>query len=140
MYLRSVLKLTHAAAQLMIEAAAQEATRLGAPVNVVVVDESGLDIAFLRMDGAKFLSIDSARAKALTASSRRKPTTTVPEELAIGLGFASGGRVTAMAGGLPIMLDGVCVGGVGIGSATDEDDIAIARAALRAVGAPTFED
>ncbi|QZO02212.1 heme-binding protein [Chenggangzhangella methanolivorans] len=119
----------------MIAAAVAEATRLGAPVNVVVVDESGVDLAFVRMDGAKFLSIETARAKAQTSASHRRPSTRIPADIATGLAFASGGRITDMAGGLPVFIDGACVGGIGIGSASDEDDIAIARAALAAVGA-----
>ncbi|MDR4306020.1 heme-binding protein [Chelatococcus sambhunathii] len=119
----------------MIESAVAAATRLGAPVNVVIVDESGVDLAMVRMDGAKFLSIETARAKAQTAASHRRPTTKIPSEIASGLAFASGGRITDMAGGLPVMFDGACVGGVGIGSASDEDDIEIALAALSAIGA-----
>jgi uncharacterized protein GlcG (DUF336 family) len=40
-----------------------------------------------------------------------------------------------MAGGLPIVVDGVCVGGIGVGSAPDAEDVAIARAGLAAIGA-----
>lgn len=133
--LRAALKLTHAGALAMVEAAVATAMRIGAPVNVVIVDESGVDLAFLRMDGAKFLSIDTARAKAQTAASHRRPTTKIPAEIATGLAFASGGRITDMAGGLPVMVDGACIGGIGIGSASDEDDIEIALAALAAIGA-----
>lgn len=133
--LRPALKLTHAGALIMIGAAVETAARLGAPVNVVIVDESGVDLAMVRMDGAKFLSIATARAKAQTAASHRRPTTKIPAEIAAGLAFASGGRITDMAGGLPVMIDGACIGGIGIGSASDEDDIEIARAALAAIGA-----
>lgn len=135
---RLVPRLTHAGALRALDAAAAKAAEMGAPVNIVVVDEGGVDLAMLRMDGAKFLSIETARSKAMTAASHRKPTTQIPADLALRLAIASGSRITDMAGGLPIVIDGVCVGGIGIGSASDEDDIAIARAALAALGAQDF--
>ena len=50
------------------------------------------------------------------------------------LAVASGGKITAMAGGLPIWIDGECVAGVGIGGASDEEDIEIAKAGIEAIG------
>ncbi|GLK81485.1 GlcG/HbpS family heme-binding protein [Methylopila turkensis] len=135
--IRSAPKLTHAGALAMIGAAVAHAEAIGAPVIVVIVDESGVDLAMARMDGAKFLSIETARSKAQTSASHRRPTPKIPADIATGLAFASHGRITQMAGGLPIMIEGQCVGGIGIGSASDEDDIAIATAALAAIGAET---
>lgn len=128
-------KLTHAGALRMIEAGVAKAVEIAAPVNIVIVDESGCDLAMVRMDGARFLSIETARSKAQTASSHRRSTQKVPADIAVGLAFASLGRITQMAGGLPIVFDGHTVGGIGVGSATDEEDIAIAEAALKAIGA-----
>jgi glc operon protein GlcG len=51
------------------------------------------------------------------------------------LAVASGGKITAMAGGLPVWIAGECVAGVGIGGASDEDDIEIARAGIEGIGA-----
>jgi uncharacterized protein GlcG (DUF336 family) len=135
--IRLAPKLTHAGALRMIEAGVAKALEIGAPVNIVIVDESGCDLAMVRMDGARFLSIETARSKALTASSHRRPTQKVPADIAVGLAFASLGRITQMAGGLPIVFDGQTVGGIGVGSATDQEDIAIAEAALAAIGAVT---
>lgn len=119
----------------MLAVAEAKASEIGAPVNIVIVDEGGNDLALLRMDGAKFLSVSTARTKARTSASHRCPTTEIPIGIAQGLALASGGQITDMAGGLPIVVDGTCVGGIGIGSASDEDDITIALAALAAIGA-----
>ena len=53
------------------------------------------------------------------------------------LALASGGKITAMAGGLPVWIEGECVAGVGIGGASDEEDIQIAKAGIEAIGGRT---
>lgn len=85
------------------------------------------------MDEAYFLSIETARNKALTAASHKTDTRELPAAIAKELAIASGGKITAMAGGVPIWFRGECIGGVGIGGASDEDDIAIARAGINSV-------
>jgi len=86
------------------------------------------------MDDAYFLSIETARNKALTAASHRIDTRQLPGDIAKELAVASGGKITAMAGGVPIWNDGECVGGVGIGGATDDEDIEIARHGISTAG------
>ncbi len=133
MFTRKTPKLAHRGVQRMLEAAVAEADAIEVHVNIVIVDESGVDLGMIRMDGAKFLSVETARAKARTAASHRVPTTEISSEIAEGLALASRGAITRMAGGLPIFVDGVCIGGIGIGSASDEDDIQIAHAAIQAL-------
>jgi glc operon protein GlcG len=132
---RPTIELTHVGALRMIEAAVAKASAIGFPVDIVVVDAGGQVVASLRMSGAFVLSMETATAKARTAASHRRPTTEIDAENAAALSRASGGVITHMAGGLPIVVDGVCVGGIGIGSAPDAEDIAIAQAALAAIGA-----
>lgn len=85
------------------------------------------------MDESYFLSIETARNKALTAASHKIDTRELPEAIAKELAVASGGKITAMAGGVPIWFQGECIGGVGVGGASDDDDIAIATAGIHAV-------
>jgi uncharacterized protein GlcG (DUF336 family) len=129
------IKLTHLAALRMLDAAIRKADELREAVDIVVVDEGCNVIASVRMDDAKLISMFTATTKASTAASHRRPTTEIDEAMAPSLASASGGRITNMAGGLPIVIDGVCVGGIGVGSAPDAEDIAIARAGLAAIGA-----
>jgi uncharacterized protein GlcG (DUF336 family) len=51
------------------------------------------------------------------------------------LAIASGGRLTNAEGGLPIFIEGVCVGAIGVGSGTSAQDVEVAKAALAAIGA-----
>ena len=129
------IKLSHAGAWKMMEAATAKASEIGFPVNIVVVDDGGNLLGCLRMDGAFTLSMKTAMSKAKTAASHRRPTTEINAVVASALSRASGGVITDMAGGLPIFVEGVCVGAIGIGSAPDAEDIMIARAALAAIGA-----
>lgn len=129
------LALTHQAALTMLAAAADKATEIGQPQCIVIVDASGEIIGSLRMTGAKFLSLRSARAKARTAASINNETSAIPEHMRAGLAAATGGAVTALGGGLPIRMGGVLVGGIGVGSGTGEQDIEVGRAALAAIGA-----
>jgi uncharacterized protein GlcG (DUF336 family) len=128
-------RLTHHGALTALQAAIAKALEIAQPVNIVVVDEGGNIVASVRMDGAKFLSMKTATAKAVSAASHRRPTTAIDADIAPSLASASGGWITNMAGGLPIVVDGVCVGGIGVGSAPDAEDVAIARAGLAAIGA-----
>lgn len=132
-------KLTHSGAMKMLAAAITKAEDTGQPQCIVIVDASGELLAEIRMTGAKFLSRKSARAKALTAASTGGPSANIPETVRSDIGMATGGNVTGLSGGLPIMIEGHLVGGVGIGSGTGEQDTAVALAALAAVGAATSD-
>ncbi len=135
----STLKLTHAGALKMLAAAVKKSEDMGVPQCITIVDESANLLAFSRMDGAKVLSIDTATAKARTAASSKNPTGKTPPHAENLMGLATGGRFTNLKGGLPIIVDGKCVGGIGVGSGTGDQDVEVANAALAAVkGAQTF--
>ena len=127
--------LTHAGVLAMLNAAVAAAEALGQPQCIVIVDASGEVLGEIRMTGAKFLSRKSARAKARTAASIGAPTTAIPEAARPHIAAATGGEVTGLGGGLPIRVDGVLLGGIGVGSGSPDQDIEVATAALMAVGA-----
>jgi uncharacterized protein GlcG (DUF336 family) len=135
MNFKTSLTLTHSATLAMLQAAVKKAEALDQPQCVVIVDASGELLGEIRMTGAKFLSRKSALSKALTAASIRGPSSNVPEAVRPAISAATSGNVTGLAGGLPIIKDGVCVGGIGVGSGSGEQDIEVALAALEAVGA-----
>lgn len=132
---RPALKLTHEGALKMLAAAVEKATAMGVPQNVNIVDEGGNLIAFVRMDGAKLLSRETSLSKAITAASHRQPSGRLNAADAPFLQHAAGQRLTNLIGGLPIVIDGVCVGGIGVGSGKGAEDVEVARAALAAIGA-----
>jgi len=124
----SLPRLTHAGALLVLQAAVARAEQIGVAQNVAVVDEGGNLLAFLRMDGAKLLSRETAISKAITAASHRQPTAGLDPELELKLAIAGGGRLTNLEGGQPLWMDGHCVGGIGVGSGTGAQDVDVARA------------
>lgn len=126
-------RLTHAGALAMLTAAALHAEQMGQPQCIVIVDASGVSVAELRMTGARFLSIESARNKAKTAASIGAPSDSIPEAFAAKLSAATGGQVTCLSGGLPILVDGTVIGGIGIGSGKPDQDVEVAEVGLAAL-------
>jgi uncharacterized protein GlcG (DUF336 family) len=131
-------------AEQVIDAACGRATEMGVPQNIAVVDNAGHLVAFRRMDGAKFFSIEIALAKAYTAAGARKATAdigpaTQPGEGGFGAQNLHGGRFTTLPGGVPLTVEGAVVGAVGVSSGTVAEDRAVADAAAawfaRTVGA-----
>jgi glc operon protein GlcG len=100
------------------------------PQCIAVVDEGCNLLAFVRMDGAKVLSEKSSIHKAMTAASSRMPTGQLPEELGAKLALATGGISTNLKGGLPIVVNGQVIGGIGVGSGTGDQDKEVANFAL----------
>lgn len=136
-YLRQVAQLTHSGVLAMLSAAVTEAEAIGQPQCIVIVDASGEVLGEIRMTGAKFLSRKSALTKAKTAASIGAPSAAIPETVRTAIGLATGGAVTGLGGGLPIRVDGHLIGGIGVGSGSEAQDVQVANAALAAIGAET---
>ncbi|RUM20497.1 heme-binding protein [Rhizobium vallis] len=127
--------LSQSGALAALRAAVEKAQEMGVPQCIFIVDPSGETIASLRMDGAKYLSMHTARAKARTAASIRNATGSMTPEFAVAAGIASNGGVTNLPGGLPIRFGGKLAGAIGVGSGTGDQDIEVGRAALAAIEA-----
>lgn len=130
-------RLTLEAAEAIVAAAKAEATAIGQPMNIAVVDAGGHLVAFARMDGAIFASIDISQRKAYTSAAMKLPTgalkdVTQPGAPLYGLEHSSGGLVT-FAGGIPLPgPDGEPVGAIGVSAGTVEQDQQVAEAGVRA--------
>jgi uncharacterized protein GlcG (DUF336 family) len=119
----------------VLGAAQAEASRLGVPVNVAVVDGAGHLSAFARMDGALRASIAIACDKAHTAALFEQPTAELAAKVLPGeplFGMRTD-RFLPIAGGVPLWMDQVLVGAIGVSSATIAQDDAIARAGAAAL-------
>ncbi len=119
-------------------AAVAKADAMAVPQCIAIVDNGGNLLAFARMDGAKPLSVDSATRKAISAASSRAPTGGMAEGLDIRLAIATQGKLLNVKGGLPIVVDGHTIGGIGVGSGTGDQDLEVAKAGVAALaGAKT---
>jgi glc operon protein GlcG len=127
------LKLTNEGPLKVLNKAVEQATLDGVPECIAIVDPGGHLLAFTRMDGAFTQSIDSAIAKARTAASFGVPTGYGNVSNEIKLQMASQGQRVNLFGGLPIIVDGHVIDAIGIGSATGEEDLALAKIAITAI-------
>jgi len=80
---RETICLTHDGALKAVAAGVARAVTIGVPQCLMVVDASGETLASLRMDGARFLSLRTAQAKARTAASINAATGGVAFEAAL---------------------------------------------------------
>ncbi|MTD54563.1 GlcG/HbpS family heme-binding protein [Amycolatopsis pithecellobii] len=137
--IRQVPTITNAAARQIVDAAVTAAAAAGQRSAIAVVDAAGQLSAFTRMDGAPPQAIQIAQDKAYTAAGFGMPTgqwhdfMTNDSPLAMG---APGGiaRLIPFGGGLPIIIDGHAVGGIGVSGGHWTDDTKVAEAAINAIG------
>jgi glc operon protein GlcG len=133
------LKLTSDGAMKLLNAAMAKAKEMGVPQCISIVDSGGHLLAFGRMDGAFSQSIDTSLMKAMTAASYGIPTGDIAAGIDLKLAIATQGKRVNLPGGLPIIVDGHVIGGIGVGSGTGEQDKQVANAALGALsGARRF--
>lgn len=122
-------------AKVLIEGATKKSDEMGIPMCIAVCDESGHMISFDRMDGGKISSISIAIDKAFTAAVARKPTHVYNElcqsgQPTFGIHITNDGHFSIIGGGLPVTVDGVIVGGIGLSSGTAHEDREVAEAAV----------
>jgi len=130
--------LTYAGARAVVDAAAARARALEVPVNIAVVDLAGALLAFARLDGAALLSGPIAQDKAYTvAAFNGVPTHAwfglIEAEPALREGIVHRDRLVIFAGGIPVIVDDVLVGAVGVSGGTAAQDRQIAEAGANAV-------
>ena len=143
MYVANSKRLTYAGAREMMTVATRKAHESGVAVSVAIVDAGGHLILLERMEGGRFHTVHSATTKAVCAASNGRSTSShgaqgQPLDVAhaVGLALAAGAeRWTAMEGGCPVIVEGECIGGVGVAGGDWQTDERIARAAVEAIGA-----
>jgi glc operon protein GlcG len=124
-----------AAARSMIAACEVKAGVAGKPVSIAVLDEGGHLIAFDRMDGARWATVEAAQGKAHTALMMGKPSGELADQLAGGaVQILAIPGVMPMRGGIPIWADGSLIGGIGVGGSLPSEDEGCARAGVEAAG------
>jgi uncharacterized protein GlcG (DUF336 family) len=129
-------------AQEIVNRAIAQAVEDGGAFVVSVVDESGVQKAFARMDGAPLLSVQVAQDKAYTAAGFGLPTDGwfdfIKEDEPLRVGAPTGiDRLVVFGGGYPITVDGAVIGGVGVSGGHYTQDMTVAQAGLRALEAGT---
>jgi glc operon protein GlcG len=118
-------------------AAAAEAEALAHQWNVTIaiVDDGGHLLALQRLDGAAPISAHIAPAKARTAALGRRESKVYEDIVNQGrTSFLSVPEIEALLeGGVPVMVDGHCIGAVGVSGVKSTEDAQIAKAGIAAL-------
>jgi glc operon protein GlcG len=105
-------------------------------VAISIVDSGGHAVMLQRLDGTQLASIRIAEGKARTAVEFRRPTKALEDVIAgggAGLRYSTVPEVNLMEGGVPIVVEGKIVGGIGVSGVDSKDDAEIARAGADAI-------
>lgn len=126
--------LTGEMAQNIVNAAALEAKKDRLEVSITVVDRSGQTLAVLRDHRAGVHTIRASYKKAYTANSQKRETAVIAQGIKDGTIPADirylDENILIMDGGLPIYINDIVVGGIGVGGAHGSEDVRIAQAGL----------
>jgi len=118
-------------------AAAAEAEALAHhwAVSIAIVDDGGHLLWLQRLDGAAAISAQIAPAKAHTAALGRRESKVYEDIINQGrVSFLSAPGLSGMLeGGVPIVVNGFCVGAVGVSGVKSTEDAQIARAGIAAL-------
>ena len=119
----------------IVNAAKIEAEKDNLAVTITVVDRSGQTLAVLRDHNAGVHTLRASYKKAYTANSQKRETAeiakgikdgTIPEDVRY-----LDENILMMDGGVPILINNIVVGGIGVGGAHGSEDVRIAKAGLK---------
>jgi glc operon protein GlcG len=117
------------------QAAEAEALANQWAVTIAIVDDGGHLLWLQRLDGAAPVSAHIAPAKAHTAALGRRESKVYEDMINQGrYSFLSAPSIEGLLeGGVPILVDGQCVGAVGVSGVKSSEDAQIARAGIAAL-------
>src|SRR5262245_1379816 len=122
-----------AQAKKVMDGAEAEATKNKWNVVITILDSGGQVVMVHRMDGAQFGSVDVARDKAYSAVAFRRPTKAFQDAVEKGganLRILRLPGASPLEGGVPIVMEGKLIGGIGVSGVTSEQDAQIANAGI----------
>ena len=115
-------------------AAAAEARKNNWRMAIAISDPSGHLVYFEKIDGTQTASIWIAIAKSRSAAIYKRPTKAFQDAVAGGNPSSLGMKgAVPSEGGLPILIDGKIVGGIGASGGTSQQDGIAAKAGAEAV-------
>ena len=119
-------------AKRLIEAVEQKAAQMGVNAVIAVANRGANPVAVHCMDNSYIASYDIAFHKAYTCAALKMSTTELkklaqPGEALYGIQHTNNGKIVIFGGGIPIMIDGQCIGGLGVSGGSEEQDSALAE-------------
>jgi uncharacterized protein GlcG (DUF336 family) len=140
--MKTFYKLELKEARAMVHAAFRKAEEIAVAETVCICDDGGYPLSLERMDGARITGPQIAWNKAFTAAGHRRSThlfntppngPALPGNEAFGIQWSFDGKFAVFVGGLPIVVNGEVVGGVGLSGGNGEQDTKCGLAALQAL-------
>lgn len=124
--------LTLADAKIIATACENEALKQGWAVSIAIADDGGHLLWLQRLDNAPLTSMNIATGKAHTSALGRRPSKFYEDVVASGRNafLSLPGKLTMIEGGEAIMVNGECVGAVGVSGVKSGEDAQIARAGI----------
>lgn len=129
-------KLTLDIAKNLLEKAENKAKEINVPVVIALVDEGGNLIAQHKMDDALLISVSLSLNKAYTSVATKMSTENLSELILPGkplYTLENIKNISAVGGGIPIIICGNIVGAIGVSGGSVEEDILIAKSALEEI-------
>lgn len=121
----------------ILTAARAEAQQHGWAVSIAVVDDGGHPLGLVRLDGASPGSAYIATEKARTSALGRRESKVYEDMINGGrYAFLSAPLHATLEGGVPVIVDGQCVGAVGVSGVRSDQDAQIAKAGIGRVVQP----
>lgn len=123
-------------AKKIMAAAEAEAKQKSWPVAIAIVDTHGLLLLFQRLDQTQHGSVDVSIEKARTAALFRRESKVFEDMIGQGgvnMKVLKLPGALGVEGGLPIIVDGKIVGGIGVSGVKSSEDAEVGRAGLKAL-------
>ena len=119
-------------AKQLIAAVEQRAAQMGVNAVIAVANRGANPVAVHCMDNSYIASYDIAFNKAYTCAALKMPTTQLktlsqPGGDLYGIQHTNNGRIVIFGGGIPIMKDGQCIGGLGVSGGSEAQDTELAE-------------
>lgn len=132
------MKITHSAANEIVQVIVSELSNRKKVGVVAVADGHGELLAFLRMDGAKLPSINIAINKAWTAARSPKNTSEIGKAVrdiqkGFDISYYGDSKFTGFGGGVPIFENGIVIGAVAVSGLSQEEDEELALFGINAL-------
>jgi glc operon protein GlcG len=115
------------------DAAEAEARKNKWNVCIAILDDGGHLLHLARMDGASPANARIAIEKGRTAAESRRSTAAWQERIKTRPELLRMPDITPIQGGLPIVVEGICIGAVGISGVQSHEDEQIAAAGIQAL-------
>lgn len=132
--MRNKPTLTADDAKKMMEACKAEAAKNNWKVAIAITDDAGYLWHLERVEGAGRVTSVVALGKARTAAMMGRPSKMAEDRAKERPGFLNFPDILPIQGGVPILVQGECVGAIGVSGVQSHEDEQVANAGIKTLG------